>query len=566
MPSKKVVTEEQPLVQEIKKRQAKLEKLRKKWEEHWDDIIDFIQPRRRSIKHKSDPDHGLSESKRIGKQIYDGSPTTASEILSNGIFGNMVSPSYKWFKMELPIPEIRDIREVKIWLQDCEERLYEVFRGSNFYDSMGEHIDDGVNIGTATMFIENRIEKDMTMYLPRHPREMYLSENMYGEVDTAHRKFDLEIRQAVDMFGEENLERELLEKYEKNPYQKVRFIHAIYPRKDRLAEKIDSKNKAWASVYIWENGREIIREGGYDVFPYATWRYRKNSDEVYGISPASEALVDIMALNQMSKDLLKIGHRAADPPVNAPASMMGRIRLTPGGINYYQEANEIIQPLNQGLNFPIGKDREQSKQEIIKQHFKVDFFLMLAQIERTMTATEIVERQGEKAVILGPVIGRLTRECLKKVIDRTFILESKAGRMPEPPSVLDEYGGHEIRIDYLGPLAQAQKRLFKTQGIMRSLESWTPILQMQPEVGDLVDWDKLTKEIFDSYGMPQEILKDERLVAQIRQQRVEQMARQQQLEEAQAMGEATDKMRRKVEPDSVLSNIAENTRKAIRGE
>ena len=59
------------------------------------------------------------------------------------------------------------------------------------------------------------------------------------------------------------------------------------------------------------------------------------------------------------------------------------------------------------------------------------FFLVLARAEREMTATEIMERQAEKAVLLGPQVDRLEQEGLAKVFDIVSDIADNANRLPE---------------------------------------------------------------------------------------------------------------------------------------
>jgi hypothetical protein len=212
------------------------------------------------------------------------------------------------------------------------------------------------------------------------------------------------------------------------------------------------------------------------------------------------------------------------PPFNIPIEMKGKVRLTPFGMNYYgSDYNRRITPVNTGMVFPIALDREDKKREIIEKHFHVDIFLMLQRQERQMTATETMERLGEKASVLSASIGDLSG-VLDGIIDDVFAIEFEARRIPPPPDILQEYGGANIDIVYMGPLAQAQKRLFETQGITSGLQLAVPLLAVFPDAVDLINSDEALKELLISNGFPQSALNTPDQMTNIRKQKQTQQA------------------------------------------
>jgi len=502
----------------IIKRQAQLEDLRLPWERLWQDIADYVVPVRANIK---------SESKGTNRatKIYDGSPLAALELFADGLHGYLVSPSIQWFRLKMADPRLNAIPEVKEWLQETEKTLYSAFQRSNFYTTMGEFFIDAGSIGTSTIYSEEYWPENTTvskiLFHTRHCAEICIAENEQGIVDTVYRKYKIQARQAAKKFGKENLSLSLQNALEKNPFTEFEFIHALFPREERQLGKLNAKNKPFASYWLQLEGKKMVLESGYDSNPFSVWRYRKASNEVYGRSPASTALSDIIGLNLISKTLLKAAELSVEPAYNVPSELLGKVRILPRGMNYYDDEKRVISPVLSGINFPVGIDREDKKREIIQDHFKVDFFLMLSRAERQMTATEIIERQGEKAAVLGTAIGRLNYECLDPTIDRTFDIEYNAGRIDDPPDILLEQPGARIDVDYMGPLAQAQKRLFQTQGIIRSLEGLKPILDVNPDSADIVDWDDTARQVLESYGMPQKTIRSMDEVLGIREARAQ---------------------------------------------
>lgn len=480
----------------------------------WQEIADYVLPIREDLKGDRKP------GQIRATKMYDGTAVSALNLFADGLHGYMISPSIQWFTLRLPrhLRFIENVPEVREWIEDIQSDIYSAFQSSNFYSEMRTYFKDGGGIGTASLYMEEDIATGKVIFICLHPKEGYIAEDKYGNADTFYRRVKLTARQAEQEFGKDNLSIPIQNALKNNSYQEFEFLHAVFPRDDFDSRKITATNKKYASIWSEFNSNHICRESGYDSFPYMVWRYSKSGD-VYGFSPASFALPEIKSLNAISKDLLGAAQMAVRPPYNIPIEMKGKVRLTPFGMNYYgSDYNRKISPINTGINFPIALDREDKKREIIEKHFHVDFFLMLQRAERQMTATEIMERMGEKASVLSASVGDLTA-TLDSIIDHVFEIEMAAGRIPPPPDILMDYGGAKIDITYMGPLAQAQRRLFETQGIRTGLELAAPLFAIFPETVDLINADATLKELLISNGFPQSALNPPDVVMTTRQQK-----------------------------------------------
>jgi hypothetical protein len=237
--------------------------------------------------------------------------------------------------------------------------------------------------------------------------------------------------------------------------------------------------------------------------------------------------------------------------------MRGKVRINAKGINYYETAGRELKQINTRIEFPYGKDREEKKIQIIKDHFHVDFFLMLAQTERQMTAYEVAERTGEKAILAGPMLGRLYSDVFNPLIDIVDLIETRAGRMPDPPDVLVELAGQNIEVDYIGPLAEAQKRIFKSRGVNTFMETVGSVAQISPEVVDNVDFDSLVQEIAEANSVSPKIIRPKEMVETIRAQRAQQQQAMAQAQMAMEAAKTVPALNKKVEEGSPLEAMAE---------
>jgi hypothetical protein len=282
-------------------------------------------------------------------------------------------------------------------------------------------------------------------------------------------------------------------------------------------------NKKYASVWIESKSGNVVKESGFDLFPKMTWRYVVAKPSPYAYCPAAFSLPENKALQAMSKSLLRAGEVAVDPAMMIPAELEGDVHLGPGpmGMNYYgEDPKRLIFPVHQPNNYPLAVQDREERRQLLREHFHVDFFLMLAQSQRQMTATEIIEKMGEKASVLSAAIGDLTT-VLDQIIDYVFQIEYNAGRLPRIPDILAQFGGQNIDIVYQGPLAQAQRRLFETQNIKLGLEDVAMVGQIYPEALDNINPDITLKELLQSDNFPQIALRDPDEVAAIRQDRAE---------------------------------------------
>jgi hypothetical protein len=115
--------------------------------------------------------------------------------------------------------------------------------------------------------------------------------------------------------------------------------------------------------------------------------------------------------------------------------------------------------------------------------------------------------------LLGPVLGRLQSELLQPMISRSFALLLRAGLLPPAPEQLQ---GQDIEIEYVSPLAKAQK-LTDLQSMLRGFEVMMQIAEIAP-VMDYLDTDKLVKYLVEVTGIPARVIRSDEEVAQLRRQ------------------------------------------------
>ena len=503
----------------------RLQGQRENWETHWQEVADYMQPR------KADVTKRRARGDKRMEQVFDSSPIQAVELLAASLHGMLTNPSTPWFTLRFKDEEIENDDEAKLWLEASTDAMYTAFNRSNFQQEIFELYHDLITFGTAAMFIEED-DDDIIKFSTRHINEIFIAENDKGRIDTIYRKFKISARAAIQKFGQ-TVSADVQTKAKKDPYEEIEILHAVYPRTDFNPNKRDKANMPFESVYMeYKNGNELS-VGGFREFPFVVPRYLKASNEIYGRSPAMTALPDVKMLNEMSKTTIKAAQKQVDPPLLVPDDgFLLPVRTVPGGLNFYRSGTrDRIEPLNIGANNPLGLNMEQQRRESIRAVFYVNQLMM--QQGPQMTATEVIQRNEEKMRLLGPVLGRLQSELLKPLIDRVFAVLLRNNMLPQAPEFLS---GRDVEIEYVSPLAKAQKST-ELQSIMRAVEILGSLANVAP-VFDYVNFDNLVKHLADIVGVPQKILKTQSQVNAERQAQAQQQEQMQSMQQLQQVAKA----------------------------
>ena len=538
-----------PTVDEIITRQGELEDDRKPFEEVWSDIVDYIIPRR------TQTDENAPKGVQNDEKIYDGTAPNALKRLSDGLQGQLISSNYKWFAMRMEQPGLMEIPVIRQWLQILEPAMYGLLGRSNFYLQMSEYFMDAGGFGTATIYSTFDRRHGRINFSTRHPKEIFLSQDQYGEIDGVTRRYNLSAKNWVDQFG--SVDSEIERMADVSPETEFPCLHAVYARKDRDPNKQDALNMPWGSQYIDPMHKKVVRKSGYFNNPYHTWRFYKNSAETYGRSPSWNALPDAKALNEYAKTGIWAAQMSVQPPMWIPEDLRGKVRFVPGGNTYGTDPNNIPKPLNTDIRYGVGIEREERTRRQIQDAFMTDFFLLPNELDTPQrTAFETRTMKEEKTVALSPTINGLESEALDSILTRVFDIGMEERMLPPPPPILlQALGGASIKIDYMGPLAQLIRQFFRNQPYRNTLQEMAPVFQLQPATMDIYNWDNWGTDVGEANDLPVDSMRTPQQVAQIRQARLQAQEQQRQLDAAEQAGKAVPGLNQPVQPGSVLEQM-----------
>ena len=182
--------------------------------------------------------------------------------------------------------------------------------------------------------------------------------------------------------------------------------------------------------------------------------------------------------------------KTVDPPMKTTRrGVLGDLDLMAGGMTNVREM-DALQPL-----MPPGAYRvETGWQDIndIRQRVRQAFFVDQLELKESpqMTATEVQVRYEMMQRLLGPTLGRIQSDFLDPLITRSFWMMFRKGALPPMPQVVADAEEADLDIEYVGPLARAQK-LQSVDGIQRWLGMVAEMGQMFPEMLDLPDTDEI---------------------------------------------------------------------------
>lgn len=440
--------------------------------------------------------------------LYDSTAVIALPRFG-AVMESMLTPrGTTWHRLAPVDPVLLKDRATRLWMDEATDLLFRYrympsanFAGQNHQTYLGLGA-----FGTGNLFIDESAAEPGLRYRSIHLGEIFLFENHQGVIDKAVRRFRMSPRQCAQKFGEAALPKEIFDKLGKPEQDKLTevVLHCVEPRAEVDPGRLDYRGKAFASYYIAYAYKKVLREGGYNTFPYAVGRHTTYPGEVYGRSPAMEALPAIKTINDEKKTMLKQGQRQVDPVLLAfddgvvDGFTLKSGYINPGAVN--RDGRPLVHALPTG-NLIAGEKMMDLERIHIQDAFLTSLFQILTDRPQA-TATEIIELTREKGVLLSPIMGRQQSEYLGPLIDREIDVLQMQRLLPPMPPALREAGG-EYKVVYDSPLSRAQ-RAEEMSGFIRMLELSLKVAveAQRPDALDWADFDAAMPELADINAVP----------------------------------------------------------------
>lgn len=484
-------------------RKQELQTERDQWSKQWDDLSEYILPRKDQV-------YGMPVARNTGEEkhnrLYDSTAIHANEQLAGALHNSLMSPTAKWFSFSAGNPEIDKDYDVQLWLEDSRDKVLSVLNNSNLHTQAHENFLDICCIGTSSLAMEEDKETVIT-FMARPIYQVMLDENHKKQIDTVYISYEMSLKQLIDRYGEDNLPRSVLQKGKSSIGTKQFVLNVcVMPNKDYSQKAPKAKtNKPYISYEYLDEDKHLLEESGYYEFPFAIPRWTVLSYEKYGRSPAMKSLPDVKMVNALMKSLIEAAQKASNPPVSIPdAGYLGQFNTRPGAKNYYRMGmgdKNLAQPFISGARPDIGIEIVERTRLNIKQAYFVDQ-LQLRDADR-MTATEVRQRNDDRLRLLSPITARISDEYLAPIILRTFGIMNRKKMFLPMPDALKTSG---LEIKFVSQVARAQ-RSSESDTLNRIVSSMMPAIEANPAVLQIIDADTMLRNLANDFGLDPSYLK-----------------------------------------------------------
>lgn len=491
-----------------KQKIKQLESARYNYEKRWKNIRDYQLPH---IGYFDDTEDSTNYARRRDTKIYNGVAWESNIIFASGLMSGLTPPSRQWFRLAFTNRELSDNSNFGAILDQRLEILNDVLNKSNFYNAIhSDYLEIAFGQSVLSIFPDS---KTGVHFVPYTIGTYYIEQGPDRNVNTILVKTKMTALQLQDKFGIEVLPQIIQNNIKNNQSVDAKYTvnWLVEPNRMADANKIDKFHMPFISVYWLDEAEENewLSIGGFQEFPAPVARYLVNGNETYAKAPGWFAEADNRSLQVLEKDDLVAVELGVKPPMQGSANTaMKGVNLAPGSFNV-TETEDGIKPLFQvGVNLQHLHEKIQQLEERIKRAYSADLFRMFtqAQNDKNMTARETIARTQENLQQLGPVVERLQFEFLSPIIERVYNILDRAGIFPpiEDPDMQEILNGEEIKIEYISPLAQAQKM----SGLVNIEQAYAFVMQLaqgDPNILHKFNFVEALNRYFEMLGAPSTI-------------------------------------------------------------
>lgn len=505
-------------MQDITKTLQRLEADRAVIDHIWRDCFALTAPERGEGFWTQNAGQPIDSSKRA--TLYDSTGTDSVALFASALMSGLTPSNSKWFSLGVNgVDKEKLDGAARDWLEDTSEKMFEAIHSSN-YDAVAlEFLKDIAIAGMSGLYVS--MDEDGHLAFEEWSLDSLFVEETKknGGIDTVYRRLRLTPIQALNMFGEntpESVKQALKEG--RGLEDKESYIHCIKPRgfKGDSSAKLVSK-MPFASIYVHEKSKTVVRESGFNEMPVIIPRWALIPNTAYATGPFYAALPDMKSLNELVRQFLTNAELVISPPLVADDDGVlnaNNIKLGPREV-IFKSAQGDIRPLFTVGNLDWALQMIANLQASIRKQMLAD---QIAPVSKSyMTAQEIIARQDTIRSLLGPLFGRLESEFLRPLLERVFGLMYRAGQFNEVPESLKQI---EFKPTFTGPHARAQK-MERANVIMNYVQQLSNLAQIDQGVLDTIDMTKVALRYGRLTGVEEDLLRNEREIADLRKQREE---------------------------------------------
>lgn len=476
---------------------------RQNWEMLWRQAYEYALPQRNGF--AANPPGARQTDK-----LFDATALDAAEQLAASLLGNLTPPWTQWFGLK-PGPDLTAAQAESLApaLEKTAKTIRAHFDRSNFIVEMHQCYLDLVVGGTAALLVEEAAPGAYSAlkFTAIPLNRITLEEGADGFLDNSFRTLSLTYAQLRERYPLADVPAALVRRGEKDPQLTFEILEAV---------TVNDKGAFDYHVCLLDGGQNILlRTGRFAQSPLIAFRWLKSPGEIYGRSPVMKALPDIRTANKVVELILKNASiavtgiwQADDDGVLNPAN----IELKPGSIIPKAVGSKGLTPLEMPGRFDISQIVLDDLRGRIRHALMTD---KLGPVSGTrMTATEVLERSGEMALLLGATYGRLQAELLTPLVQRAFAILRRRGEVPDV-----RLDGRYVELDYRAPLARSQGQ----RNVQNTLSWIQSVLAMGPEAATAINLPAAARFLGEALGVSSDLIRKDVLENIVRENADEQI-------------------------------------------
>lgn len=523
------------LVAKLCKRLSELKAERTRYEPQWTEAYRYAAPERQQSFIGDDV---VDTRKTQRAELLDSTLAEATQLLTSSIISGTTPANALWFKA-VPdgVDDPAELTEGEQWLDVICQFIWRNIHGANYDSEIFDLVLDCVVAGWGVMYADiDRKVGGGYVFQTHDICQCYLASTRQDQkIDTLFREFDMTAATLVAEYGESKVSEKVRNTYKDKPDCKIKVMTVVQPRSIKASndQYTLAKNKPFASYHIEIESKHILKESGYNEFPYVVPRFRKLPCSVYGIGQVAIALPDAKTANTLMRDTVRsaeistLGMWVAedDGELNPRTVRLG------GGKIIVANKVDSIKRIDDGKGYQVGIELLGLLQSGIRKKMMSD--QLQPQDGPAMTATEVHVRVDLIRQQLGPLYGRWQAELLTPLLERTFGLAYRAGAIGDAP---EEMQGRNLSFKFISALARSQQ-LEEVTAIERFITNIAGVANIDSSILDNVDMDAVAQVTGMGLGVPTAILRTQEQIDSIRQQRQQAQQQAAQQEQAQTLAQ-----------------------------
>ncbi|MEO0380501.1 MAG: portal protein, partial [Pseudomonadota bacterium] len=281
---------------------------------------------------------GASRDHSNLSQLYNSSTLQNASQAASSMISTLANQTNRWFRVTTPDPDLREVREVKIWHDVVTNRMLASFRPavSNFYQAAVPWVADCSILGTGFMVEDEGRGRLRIHDKAINPVDANFSVDAVGFADELIVPNRVTPIQAARFYGYDNLPEKMQEMINANTHaannEKYTFLQAYQPNDEYTPGHLGRRGQAFLSTHVCAELKAVVRQAGTYEQGFFIPRWEADDfDDPWGRGLGYLNLASAIKLQVQEKQNQQAGALAARPPLGTPGARAARgMEMAPG--------------------------------------------------------------------------------------------------------------------------------------------------------------------------------------------------------------------------------------------